>query len=173
MGGVEIRIRTRGFLINDSQSRLPAPAFSRLHDISITHLNVIGLVGLWDAFRLRKRQINRVTILSERPLKLTSECEEYEQPRVLGNTYTSITPSAESRLSRWINSPNNDFKLGKKFRRCPLLGAMLPQPTPSNSSTTLCASLNQLSRVPVSNAETQRVCRSAEEGACFASLHTY
>jgi hypothetical protein len=95
---VEIRIRTRGFLGNDSQSRLLASAFSRLHDISITHLDVIGLVGLWDAFRLRKRQINRVTILSERPLKHTSGCEEYERPRVPGNTCTSTTRSVESRL---------------------------------------------------------------------------
>jgi hypothetical protein len=95
---VGIRIGTQGFLGNNFQSRLPTSAFSRLYDIPITHLNVIGLVGLWDAFRLRKRQINPVTILSERPLKLTSGCEEYEQPRVLGNTRTSTTPSAESRL---------------------------------------------------------------------------
>jgi hypothetical protein len=95
---VGIRIGTQGFLGNNFQSRLLASAFSRLYDISITRLNVIGLVGLWDAFRLRKRQITPVTILSERPLKLTSGCEEYEQPRVLGNTCTSTTPSAESRL---------------------------------------------------------------------------
>ena len=152
-----IRIRTQGFLGNDDfQSRLPASAFSRLYDISITHLNVIGLVGLWDAFRLRKRQVTPVTILSERPLKLTSGCEEYEQPRVLGNTCTSTTP--RDVFSPRINSPNN-FNLGKTFHRCPPPGALRPQPTPSNPSTTLCASLSQFSRVPVSNAETQRVRR--------------
>jgi len=121
-GSVEIRIRTRGFLRNDSQSRLPAPAFSRLYDISITHLDVIGLVGLWYAFRLRKRQINRVMILSERPLKLTSECEESNSLESLGIHVQPRQPRAV--FSRRINSPNNDFNLGKTFRRCPLLDAM-------------------------------------------------
>ena len=153
---MEIRIRTRGFLRNDSQPRLPAPAFSRLHDISITHLNVIGLVELWDAFWLRKRKNNRVTILNERPLKLTSECKNTNSLESLG-IHVQVQPrQPRAVFSRRINSPNNDFNLGKTFRRCPLLGAMRPQPTPSNPSTTLCASLNRLSRVPVSNAETQK-----------------